>query len=287
VKAWPWAWVLLVPLVPWTQQRVDARRGAWPAGKEVLYLWSGAHVRRMSLDFEALMADIYWLRTVQYFGGQRAFAAGRRFDLLRPLVEITITLDPRMEIAYRYGATFLAEAPPMGAGRVQDAIGILERGVRDNPGSWRLRQDLALFHFFFLKDARAASGILLDASRQPGAPSYFANLAAALLTRGGERAAARRLWEAIRDQSEPGPMKDNAAVHVAILDAQVAADAVNAAADAFERRAGRRAHSVDEIRASGLLTGPTVDPTGVPFAYDPHTGRASIARSSRLWRASY
>jgi hypothetical protein len=287
VKVWPWAWVLLVPLVPWTQQRVDARLGAWPAEGEGLYLWSGEQVRRTSLDFEALMADVYWLRTVQYFGGQRAFAGGGRFDLLKPLVEVTITLDPRMEIAYRYGATFLAEAPPMGAGRVQDAIAILERGVRDNPGSWRLRQDLALFHFFFSKDARAASGILLEASRQPGAPPYFANLAAALLTRGGEKAAARQLWEAIRDQSEPGPMKDNAALHVAILDAQAAADAVNAASDAFASRAGRRAHSLDEIRAAGLLQGSLADPTGVPFAYDPHTGRASIARGSRLWRASY
>jgi len=33
----------------------------------------------------------------------------KRFDLLVPLVNITIALDPRLEIAYRYGATFLAE----------------------------------------------------------------------------------------------------------------------------------------------------------------------------------
>jgi hypothetical protein len=69
----------------------------------VLYLWSGEHVKRLVPGFENLAADLYWLRTVQYFGGQRLFVSDKRFELLRPLIDITTTLDPRLEIAYRYG----------------------------------------------------------------------------------------------------------------------------------------------------------------------------------------
>ena len=82
--------------VPFIQNAVDARRGRYQAQEEVLYLWSGQHVRRLVPGLEDLFADIYWLRTVQYFGGQRAFAEGKRFDLLGPLVDITTTLDPRL-----------------------------------------------------------------------------------------------------------------------------------------------------------------------------------------------
>src|SRR4029078_6303148 len=137
-----------------------------------LYLWSGEHIRRLTPGFENVMADVYWLRTVQYFGGQRAFSTQKRFDLLVPLVNITIALDPRLEIAYRYGATFLAEPWPIGAGRPQEAIALLGRGIARNPHDRRLAQALVLFYFFFMKDPAKASQVLLDTAKIPGAPSF-------------------------------------------------------------------------------------------------------------------
>ncbi len=114
-------------------------------------------MKRLVPGFEHLAADIYWLRTVQYFGGERVFAKDKRFDLLYPLIEITTTLDPRMEIAYRYGAVFLAEPFPIGAGRPDLGVAVLERGVRNNPASWRLHQELGFFHFVY-RQRREARG---------------------------------------------------------------------------------------------------------------------------------
>ena len=88
--------------------------------------------------------------------GERVFAADKRFELLYPLIEITTTLDPRMEIAYRYGAAFLAEPQPIGAGRPDLGVAVLERGVANNPSSWRLRQELGFFHFIYLQRRREA-----------------------------------------------------------------------------------------------------------------------------------
>lgn len=279
--------IALAPLVPFLQQRVDRRLGEWRAQHEVLYVWSGEHLELMSDGFRDLVADLYWLRTVQYFGSQRVFDEDKRYELLRPLVEITTTVDPRMEIAYRYGATFLAEPWPMGAAQPEAAVELLRKGVERNPRSWRLRQDLALFHLFFIKDPQTASRILLDASREPDAPPYFGALAAAVLARGGERAAARELWSRIRDQAEPGPMRDNASINLGILIALDAVDAFNAASESFQRQAGRPPSSLEELRASGLIRGSLVDPGGTPYAYDPATGRASISTKSILYRRRY
>jgi len=274
--------MLLAAAVPWTQARIDARLGRHRAQEEVLYLWSGEQVRRLVPGFEDLLADVYWLRTVQYFGGQRVYAANKRFDLLLPLVDITVTLDPRLQIAYRYGATFLAETYPIGAGQPQAAVKLLERGVRNLPHDWRLRQDLGLFHYYFLDDPQRASQILLEAAQIPGSPPFLATLAAQVLMKGGDRTTSRQVWRRIYEQGE-GPMKNNAAIHLAQLDALDALDAVNAAILAHERGTGVRPATLDDIRAAGYR-GPLVDPVGVPFAYDRSEGRATLAPSSSLWR---
>ena len=269
--------------VPFVQARVDATLGDFRAQNEVLYLWKGSQVKRLVPGFEHLAADIYWLRTVQYFGGERVFAKDKRFDLLYPLIEITTTLDPKMEIAYRYGAVFLAEQFPIGAGRPDLGIAVLERGVQNNPMSWRLRQELGFFHFVYRNDAKRAAEILVEASQIPGAAYWLKNLAAELLGKGGERSIARRMWQEMFEQSE-GAIRENAKIHILALDAADAVDRVNAAVAQFRARAGRLPRDLGELKAAGLAPGPLVDPIGIPFEYDSESGRVAVSRMSYLRR---
>jgi hypothetical protein len=275
--------LLLLPLIPLLQDRIDARLGSYRAQEEALYLWSGQQVRRLVPGFEGLAADVYWLRTVQYFGGQRLFAHGKRFELLLPLIEITTTLDPRLVIAYKYGATFLCEPPPEGAGRCDQGIKVLEKGVAALPNEWRLRQDLGFFHFIFMNDPQRAADVLLDASRLPGAAFWLKNLAAMVLAKGGQRDSSRAIWRQIYEQSD-GPMKDNALQHIVVLDAYDTADALQALVAEVERRTGRRPESLDELRRAGLLRRPPEDGSGAPFLYDRQSGTVRVSPHSKLWR---
>jgi hypothetical protein len=229
-------------------------------------------------------ADVYWLRTVQYFGGQKAFTQGRDFALLRPLIEITTTLDPRLEIAYRYGAVFLSESPPGGAGRPEEGIEVLEKGARNLPGSWRLRQHLGFFHFLYLKDAHTAAAVLEEAAKLPGAAFWLKTLAAQLLSKGGDRAASREMWQRMHDQSEEGILRKNAEQQLAIFDSLDRADQLAVVVEEFERQRGRRPHDLEELRSSRLWRGPLEDQRGTPFRYDESSGQVSIARESPMWR---
>jgi hypothetical protein len=278
------ALVLLAPLVPWTQAQIDRRAGEYRAQEEVLYLWSGTHVKRLFPGFEGLAADVYWLRTVQYFGGQRRFVADKRFEILRPLIEITTTLDPRLEIAYRYGAVFLSEPAPAGAGRPREGIEVLEAGVRNIPHSWRLRQDLGFFHHIYLHDSKRAAAVLNEAAELPGAAFWLRMLAADLLAKGGDRANSRRMWQAMFEQAEIGIIKENARLRLQILDSLDVADRLAELVAERERRTGRRPVRLEELRAAGLWRGPVVDASGTPFGYDPGEGRVYIDRMSPLWR---
>ena len=269
--------------VPWVQARVDGALGAFRAQDEVLYLWKGSQVKRLVPGFEHLAADLYWLRTVQYFGGERVFAKDKRFDLLYPLIEITTTLDPRMEIAYRYGAVFLAERLPIGAGRPDLGVKVLERGVQNNPASWRLRQELGFFHFVYLHDAKRAAEVLIEASNLPGAAFWLKSLAAEILGKGGERDIARRMWREMFEQSE-GALKENARVHLMVLDALDRADFLTARVALFRERTGRLPRDLGELQAAGLAAGPLIDPAGVAFDYDSQSGRVEVSRKSWLRR---
>jgi hypothetical protein len=278
------ALLAFLPAVPWTQARLDRAAGEFRAQEEVLYLWKGAHVKRLFPGFEGIAADVYWLRTVQYFGGERLFAANKRFELLRPLIEITTTLDPRLEMAYRYGAIFLSEPWPAGAGRPRDGIEVLEIGVRNVPGSWRLRQDLGFFHYIYLHDARRAAAVLNEAAELPGAAFWLRMLAADVLARGGERANSRRMWQQMFEQAEPGIIKENARLRLRILDSRDLADGLTQAVAEMERRTGRRPARLEELLSARLWRGPLVDVSGTPFGYDPEEGRVFIKRVSPMWR---
>jgi hypothetical protein len=278
------ALVLAAPLIPISQARIDGLAGAFRAQEEVLYLWSGEQVRRMLPGVESLAADIYWLRTVQYYGGRRRFGDGKNFDLLGPLIDITTTLDPRLEIAYRYGAIFESEAPPFGAGRPHEGVALLTRGVKAMPQSWRLRQDLGFFCYLYLHDSATAARVLDEAADVPGAPYWLRTLGADLLARGGDRAASRRMWKQMFDQSEEGIIRENARAQLQVLDALDTADLLTDAVAQYARGHGRPPQTVDELGREKLWSGPLVDAAGVPFGYDAETGKVFVDPRSPLWR---
>jgi hypothetical protein len=283
VRLLRWAWVPAVAALPFLQARIEAITGPFRAQEEVLYL-SAQELRWLAPGFEDVMADLYWLRAVQYYGGKKAFTVARRFDLLLPLIDVTVTLDPRFEIAYEYGATFLAEPWPAGADQPQAAVDLLRRGVGNMPTSWQMRKTLGLFYFFFLKDAKRASEALLTGADLPGAPPWMRSLAGQVLVKGGERMASRQLWLSVYETSPPGSLRDNALLHLRYLDSLESLDRLQAALDQFAAARGRPARSLDELREMRLPAATMVDASGTPFKYDPATGQAFIGRSSPLWR---
>ena len=75
-------------------------------------------MERMALEFDALAADVYWIRAHSALRRRAAHQAPSRgnYELLYPLLDLTTTLDPYFTIAYRFGAIFLSEPFPGGPG---------------------------------------------------------------------------------------------------------------------------------------------------------------------------
>lgn len=204
-RVWVSLLIIGVALSAVAQIWLDERREPWQvqgAIDEPLYLTSGEGLKRASIGFEGLLADIYWIRTILYFGNnlerQRAETGVvnlREMRQLAPLLEITTELNPNHIAAYRFGAFFLQYID------AEKAINFAKAGIRHNPDEWKLYQDLG-FIYWRLGRYHEASAAYLAGSRVAGAPAWMAAMAATMSARGEDRETAQEIFERLCQTSD-------------------------------------------------------------------------------------
>jgi hypothetical protein len=261
------------------QMRIDAETPTIAQQKEELLLRSGPLLKKLSLGYDSLLADIYWTRAVQYYGS-RDGNRGEKFELLWPLLDITTTLDSKLLIAYRFGAIFLSE-PALGADRADLAVELVKRGVAANPDDWHLESDLGFLYYWYLKDYDQASAAYLAASKKPDAPILMKMMAAEVASKGDSFSASRAIWTEIFDTSQNPAVKKNAFLHLQSLQAQQDLQALDKYAEDYYKRNGRYPATTKELYESGNLSGIPLDPAGIPYIFGPH-GKAQLDPQSSV-----
>ncbi len=265
------------------QARVDAILSSPAPVQDLLYFGSPSVVERMSLGYRSLLADIYWMRAIQYYG--RRDEADRRpvrYGNLPALLDITTTLDPDLIDAYRAGSSFLSEPEPIGAGQPLEAIRLLEKGIGHNPQDWRLRFDKGFINFWYLKDFRTAGRIWLDASRIAGAPPWMEALAAMSFSRGGALETARSLWQRQYQESDRADVKGNALNHLHSI--QVSEDkwTLEFLARKYLERTGSLPWSLEDLVRAGYVKRMPTDPLGTPYQFNPQTAQVELSPHSKV-----
>ena len=231
---------------------------------EVLFLNSPRFVKRMSLGYNGLAADIYWTRAVQYFGSHHAERA-RNFDLLAPLLDITTTLDPQLTVAYQFGANFLAPKPPNGAGMPHKAVELVEYGIKNNPENWQLYYELGFVYYMDLKDYAGAAQAFSHGSQLPGAHPFMKIIAAQMAQHAGDSQMARALWMTTYQTSQDKHIRANAISHLRALQVADDVDALQEVVAQYGRNTGFLPKSMHNLIAAGLLRSIPTDPTGRPY----------------------
>ena len=268
----------------------DAREVLAPAMERVLYLRSGRVADRLMLSFDALAADAYWIRTIQHYGRDRkSLRASGRFDLLYPLLDLTTTLDPDFNIAYRFGAIFLAQPAPTGPGRTDQAIALLEKGLARNPNQWKYASDIGFIYYWYgtgsanaTADYATAAQWFERAAALPGAPLWLRPLAAVTRVEGGDRQGARHLLEELENSEEDWVRR--AAQHgLDQLRALDQIDVLQALVDRYSAEHDSRPRSWQDLDPAASRDAVPVDPAGVPYKYDASTNRVMLSSDSPLW----
>lgn len=261
-------------------RRIERLNEQVQPGRDVLNIRSPKLLKKLSLGYDALLADIYWTRVVQYYGGKRRDREAN-FPLLEPLLDITVTLDPHLLVAYKFGAIFLSEPPPKGAGRPDKAVEFIRRGIVANPDDWRLWHDLGFIYYWDMKDYRRAAAAYLEGSKHPQAREWMKVMAARIAQEGRTRDISRFLWQQIMESTQDPTIRRNAQEHLLALKAEEDADHLQPLVEEFRRRSGRWPASTAEMAAAGLLRGVPLDPAGYPYRTGGD-GRVHLDRNSPI-----
>ncbi len=262
------------------QQKIDGDRASLQLEKQELTLRSTGVLKKLSLEYSPLVAAIYWTRVVQYYGEKHRMH-DQDLELLWPLLDITTTLDPHLIVAYRYGAIFLSDRPPRGAGQPDQAVVLLERGMKANPDYWRFYQDLGNVYYFDKRDYAKASRAFAVGSKFPGTPPFMKIMAAKIAAEGESLETSYALWLDLYETSGDADIRKNAEEHLRLVKAEMDLRQIDRLADEYEKKARRRPVGVSDLMDVGLLPGQPRDPDGFPYVIG-ESGHAEIHPKSPL-----
>ena len=235
---------------------------------ESLYIPSPQVIKRLSLGYSGLLADVYWTRVVQYFGTLH-HEKSMSYTLLEPLLQITTGLDPKLTVAYEFGATFLAQAPPEGAGDPDAAIRLVRKGIQANPNQWRLYYNLGYIYYIEKKDYKEAAKVFEEGSRVPNAHPWLKVMAAIMAQHGGDVGVSRFLWEHIYQSAEDKEIKQNAINHLVALQVDDQVDYLEALVKEYRENLGHLPADWSEMISAGYLEKLPADPRGNPYKLMP------------------
>jgi hypothetical protein len=271
--------LLIKPVQDFIETRA-MQRGPEP---DLLFFSSPGLVKKMALGYDRLIADFYWMRTIQYYGRrEEAEKRAIRYKNLPALLDITTTLNPQLLDAYRVGIYFLSEPDPVGAGQPMEAVKLLDKGILANPDEWRLVYDKGFVYYIYLNDFKSAGEIWLSACKLPGAPHWMGSLAAASLSKGGAMDVAVYLWQRQYKESTRADVRENAGNYLVSL--QVAKDlwTLEILAERFKEKSGSWPGSIDEFLQNQRRRYNSADPLGVPYLYEPQTGSFKLNPESKV-----
>lgn len=259
MKSGLWAGLLIcslaatIPLQRW----MDQQRGSRAVIEESLYITSGKTLRRLSLGYHSFVADVYWLRAIQYFGGKLGNKTSRGeqvninnvselgLDLLHPFLSLTSELDPKFIQPIRFGAVFLPDINP------EKAIEYVKQGIENNPQEWRLYQDLA-YIYWQQKRFQEAAATYEKGTQLPDAPGWFKTMQAVMVMGGGDRTTSRLMFQKLYEESQDEYTKSLYASRLKFFQAQDEMDLLNEMLSQYRAQAGSCPPSLDVLTRAAI-----------------------------------
>ncbi len=255
--------------------------------------FSGDELAAAGHDFRGLIADWYWINSLQYLGG-KILAKNETANindlkplnprLLYPMLDAATTLDPQFITVYTYGATILPA--------IDNALAIklIEKGIAANPNEWRLYNNLGYIQWQ-MKDYKRAAATYGAGAEKPDAPAWMKQMSAKMLTEGASRDFARVVYRQMFETAADEQTKTFAELRFMQIESLDELDSINRALDDFKSQNQRCPQSLRQLSSILPKTklpngtslkvnneGVLVDPSGIPYQLNNELCAARIDR---------
>lgn len=234
--------------------------------------------RLLALGFEPVIADYYWVQTLQLVGDARN--PTERGETVAALIDLVTGLDPWVDHPYRFSALWLTEDVE----QVHHANRLLEKGIAYHPLDWRNHFYLGYNYFFYLEDNARAAVALEAALRFPDSPDYLPTFVARLRASSDSLDTAVLFLERLIAQTEDEYAVADYLDTLAEIETERRARMLDRARSEFQRRHGR------DVRAPAeLWSGPLSVLAGAPPAHPENAGERWVidAKSGEIVSSFY
>ena len=260
---------------------------------------NGSRFKGFAFGAEGLMADWYWMTSLQYIGKKVSSIGLENLDLedmrplnprlLYPYLNNATDLDPQFIAPFSYGATIL---PAIDA---QQAIALTEKGIANNPSAWRLYQYLG-YIYWRVGNYEKASEVYGKGSQIEGAPVFMRMMSARMKTEGGSRDIAREMYKQIQAEAEDERSRQNAELRLLQIDSLDDRDLITAAISEFRDTTKRCPANWSELfptlqkQQSGGhelridRSNNIVDPSGVPYFLNRESCTVELGNETKIPR---
>jgi tetratricopeptide (TPR) repeat protein len=215
------------------------------------------------------LADWYWLKTIQYYGGGDPSG---RYRKLAELFNLVTELSPKFTAAYQTGLLVLP-----GEGFVDEAIALGQKGQRNLPDRWEMPYYTGLVYHISKKDYASAAAEFEKAAALPGAPATTKLFAAIYYKEADSRQTAYEIFKTIYETSDNDFAKERAKKYVEHLSIYFY---LQDAVVKFQSQFHRYPQSLDELISRKIIEAIPPSPLNQTFTVDPTTGAISEAKSA-------
>lgn len=123
--------------------------------------------KSFSGGFDRLIADIYWLIFIQYYGDSRC--RDDHFRHAPDYIELVVHMDPHFIRPYWFASFVLSEDLK----QVERADDILREGIKNNPNDWSIPYIAGFNQYLYADNPKKAAYYYRIAGKVPGAPSWL------------------------------------------------------------------------------------------------------------------
>ena len=208
-----------------------------------------AKLKGYALGFEGLIADWYWMKSLQYIGN-KIYTSKENLNLedltalnprlLYPYLDTATTLDPHFTEVYAYGAVILPAIDR------EQAVKLTQKGIDENPDEWRLYQHLG-YIYWRLENYEKAAEVYSRGATIKDAPSFLRAMSARMRTQGNDRETARAIYAQMFREAQDDQSREAAEIRLLELDSLDERDGINQALKDFQVKNNRCAENWNEL----------------------------------------
>ena len=234
----------------------------------------------ISLGYENVVADYYWLRSISHFGDRRMHAY--EYPNLLGLLELVLALDPKFSAGYFFAGSVLNTS----GDHLEDAMRILQTGRTQRPDNWRIPYILGFNYYMYYQDFVKAAQYFAEAARHPDAPSVLGNLAVKLAAESQSPEIGIAMIDTILGDIQDETLREVYIERRNLLMLEQELLSFQRIIDQYTQSFGRPPSTLNELVQTGMLRQlPQSDPVGGTY-FISETGRATTTSEDKRLRLS-